>query len=122
MMKEMKKIARCLLLLSGLLWTVAVQADDFGYSSGASGEVTVSSYSGTAADVVIPDEVNYGGKTCRITAINSYVFNQCSTVQTLRLGKYVRSIGYNAFNDCKNLTSVTWNDSLRVIGQSAFSG
>ncbi len=102
----MKKfILKSLLLIAGLLVSTNASAYDFEVDGiyynidGTNATVTekedfASSYSG---DVVIPESVNYSGKTYKII-----------------------SIGYYAFYCCSGLTSVTIPNSITLIGDYAF--
>ena len=66
---------------------------DFGYFENDDCGITITGYSGSDAEVVIPSEID---------------------------GKSVTSIGYKAFEGCTNLTSITIPDSVMSIGWGAF--
>ena len=71
-------------------------------------------------DVVIPESVDYGGKTFSVTSIGEYAFNGCS-LTSVTIPNSVTSIDYEAFFGCGYLTSVTIGNSVTSIGGYAFS-
>ena len=71
-------------------------------------------------NIVIPESVNYHGKTYSVTTIGSYAFYGCSGLTTVTIGNSVEYIGDNAFEDCTGLTSVTIPNSVTTIGDNAF--
>lgn len=54
-----------------------------------------------------------------VKKIGAYAFFE-SGVQSVVIGKNVRSIGKNAFNGCKNLTELTFLGGIEEFGDSAF--
>ena len=62
-------------------------------------------------NLIIPDGV---------TAIKTYAFNGCSSLQSITIPDSVTSIGHYAFEDCSSLQRVTISDSVTSIGQNAF--
>jgi hypothetical protein len=42
----------------------------------------------------------------RVTTIGSYVFEDCSSLTEISIGKNIQSIGYTSFGSCKNLQIV----------------
>ena len=74
-------------------------------------------YSG---EVVIPESVEYKGKTCYVTNIGGYAFSNCSGLTSITIPNSVTSIGNGAFVDCSGLTSVTIPNSVTSIGDNAF--
>lgn len=80
--------------------------------------VLLTEYRGESAEVVIPDEIE--GR--RVVALNDSMFYQNKTVTSIRLGKYVESIGVQCFTECSNLANIELNDALWSVGEFAFSG
>ena len=70
----------------------------------ANGEWTVSAYTGTATDVVIPK--SYKGKN--VTSIGNYAFYSCSSLASITIPDSVTSIGEDAFYYCPSLASVNY--------------
>ncbi len=105
------------------------------------GTYTVTDYTGTATEVVIPSAykgvavTSIGGSafdSCdslttitipdSVTSIGSSAFSSCSQLTTVTFGANSKptSIGYRAFYGCSNLTSITIPDSVTSIGDEAF--
>lgn len=55
-----------------------------------------------------------------VTAINNYVFNNCSGLKSVTIPNSVKSIGQDAFYGCSGLTSITTPNSVTSIGREAF--
>ena len=70
-------------------------------------------YSGSAADVEIPDSV---------TAIGNGAFAGCADITHVTIPRSVTSIGENAFKNCEKLTSIEIPGGVTSIGENAFSG
>ena len=96
-------------------------------------------------DLVIPESVEYEGKTYRVTTIGGYAFAECpeltsvtipNSIDTIRYGAFrlnnqLRSIvipnsvvyiGDNAFYGCQNLESVTLSKNLSFLSEGLFLG
>ena len=98
--------------------------------SGDEAEVTYESYrdsyghyeSSYALNVVIPNSVNYNGKTYSVTSIGSYAFDHCSGVKSVTIPESVIKIGGDAFRGCSGLTSIIIPESVTSIGDRPFEG
>ena len=111
---------------------VTYKANPYSYGYGC--------YSG---DIIIPESVNYEGKTYAVTSIgymsffksteltsvilpNSIItiqdgaFNQCSNLCSIVMSNNLTSIGENGFYDCLSLTNIDIPSSVKQIGQDAF--
>ena len=96
-------------------------------------------------DIVIPNSIEYGGKTYAVTRIGYNAFYDDDRLTSVTLHDGINSIGdrafYNcdrlsaidipgsvkeiedrAFYACYNLTSVTFHDGLETIGKNVFQG
>lgn len=78
--------------------------------------VTITSYSGSATSLEIPDTLD--GKP--VVAIGSRVFRDHTELESVVIPKGVTSIGLQAFYGCSNLSSVTLPEGLRTIVRKAF--
>ena len=79
--------------------------------------VTIIKYLGTAATLVIPEELN----GCTVTSIGSNAFSGCTSLNRVVIPDSVTNIGTNAFKGCSELTSVTLSRNLKTLGYYAFS-
>ena len=114
---------------------------DFRYSENtADGSVTITGYTGTDSDVVIPSEIN--GKTvtavgervfvsnsCRsvtipdtVTSIGVAAFSECGSLETVTLPQGLTRIEAQVFYKCSSLQNITIPESVTEIGVAAFSG
>ena len=83
---------------------------------------TVSRYTGTATELVIPAEVTHEGKTYKVTAIGVAAFQGNSTLTRVTIPEGVTTIEYSAFSGCTSLTSITIPEDVTTISKYAFSG
>ena len=83
---------------------------------------TVSRYTGTATELVIPAEVTHEDKTYKVTAIGAYAFQGKSTLTRVTIPEGVTTIGGHAFHDCTSLTRVTIPEGVTYIRNLAFWG
>lgn len=100
--------------------TVAPEAspmDDFVIVSNGK-EARVRSYTGSAAEVVIPAE--YEGVP--VTSIGDEAFVNNDAIVSVYIPGSVQQIGTRAFHDCNSLSTVTFGDSegSLTIGEQAF--
>ena len=68
-------------------------------------------YTGTDADVVIPEGV---------TSIGDNSFSGCESLVSINIPKGVTSIGDGAFDDCKSLVNINIPEGVTSIGSYAF--
>lgn len=91
----------------------AVQLADNEYElTFASYGQTVTGYTGTPVDVVVPDGV---------TAIGSGAFQSCESLISITIPDSVETLEASAFSGCTALESVTFGSGLKTIGNTAFS-
>ena len=106
---------------------------------------TVSGYTGTATEVVIPAEVTHEDNTYKVTAIGysafwnnsdltsvtipegvtrieAIAFGSCTSLKSVTIPEGVTYIGDLAFDSCTSLTSVTIPEGVTHIGNRAFWG
>lgn len=78
-----------------------------------------------AARITVPATVKYLRKRYKVTAIGASALSGNRTVNSLVIGKNIRSIGKNAFKNCSALTNIkisTKNLSASKVGAYAFKG
>ncbi len=92
---------------------------DYEYSIDA-GTVTITKYTGSEADVIIPEEI--GGLP--VTAIGEQAFFMNEKITSVVIPDSVKLIGAYAFANCTSLNSVAINETSKLerIGGSAFNG
>ena len=83
---------------------------------------TVSGYTGTATEVVIPAEVTHEDNTYKVTAIGYSAFWNNSDLTSVTIPEGVTRIEAIAFGSCTSLKSVTIPEGVTIIDGSAFSG
>ena len=90
--------------------------EDFEYSALDDGTVEITSYSGSAEKVDIPEKID--GKS--VTSIGDWAFNYCESLKSVTIPDSVTSIGDSAFNCCTSLKSITIPGGVTSIGDKAF--
>lgn len=84
-------------------------------------EVAYAAPAKKAKNVTIPATVTLkGGQKAKVTSIAKNAFKNNKTVQTVTIGKNVKSIGNAAFMGCTKLTKVTIGKNVSSIGAKAF--
>ena len=111
---------------NNFIMSSTVYADEMQYSVGNStysyvieddGTVTLTRYSGTDTDIVIPKSID--GKM--VTSIGFLAFSGCSGLTSITIPEGVTSIGGEAFRGCSGLTSISIPEGVTSIGWGAFS-
>ena len=90
----------------------------YGYSLDDDGNATITSYTGNATSLTIPQTID--GHP--IVAIGSNVFKNRTALRSVIMQDNILTIGSNAFQGCVNLRSLTLSENLTSIGSWAFSG
>ena len=80
------------------------------------GTYTVTDYTGTASEVIIPSKYKGGA----VTSISSSAFLGCTGLTSITIPASVTSIGDQAFLGCTGLTSIAIPASVTSIGLYAF--
>ncbi len=93
----------------------ADEAADFEYTI-AYGTCRITKYTGSAAEVVIPETI----EGVPVTAIGDSAFKGCGSLTSVRIPDSVTSIGYSAFYECTGLTSINIPDGVTSIESRAF--
>lgn len=81
------------------------------------GTATLTSYTGSATEVIIPAEVD----GYAVTALGDSLFKD-SAVTSVTLPASVTSIGWFAFYGCASLQTVSMGQAVSTIGYAAFDG
>ena len=89
---------------------------DYSYKVLDDGTVEISRYTGNAAVVDIPANIN--GR--RVTSIGDNAFNNYISLTNVTIPDSVTSIGASAFIFCSNLTNITLPKGVTSIGDGAF--
>jgi hypothetical protein len=82
----------------------------------ANGEVTITKYTGSGGDVVIPARI----QGLPVTAIGDRAFYECTSLTSVSMSSGLTYIGERAFYKCTGLTSVSIPDGVTSIGRDAF--
>lgn len=112
------------LLVSSLTFAIPVSAAEVGYGnlyfivSNEDYSAQLSTYNGTDAEVIIPDEV-YGYK---VTSIAPRVFYGNTTMERVFIPETVDTIGLYAFAFCSGLKSITLSANVTSMDNSVFIG
>ncbi|MCH5187197.1 MAG: leucine-rich repeat protein [Oscillospiraceae bacterium] len=110
-------IAMALAVVPGLTVTAETAADGFNYQV-HDDHVEITGYTGSAAELVIPDEIN----GLPVTGITKSAFYQCTSLTSINIPSGVTSIGDLAFYHCTSLTSINIPSGVTSIGDWAFVG
>lgn len=100
-----------------------LKSGDFNYLLNASGAntITLTAYTGTSENVVIPVNLTLDGTVYRITTIASYFGNASLKSVSFASGSAVTTIEARAFASCSSLERVVLPDSVQNMGEYAFS-
>ena len=121
---------KLLALLIPLLTSIPLSAETFTigpltyYCSSLSSSTSVSvddCEANASGELIIPESVEYRGKTYSVTNIGSAAFSWCRSLTSVSIPSSVTGIGVRAFYHCLSLTSVSIPSSVTYIGGQAFS-
>jgi len=113
-MKTWRVIGTLILALGIFLPTLAKAQFTFTTNNGA---ITITGYSGSAGDVIIPDYTN--GLPVTEIAYNAFSYVGWSLTSVV-IPNSVTNIGAQAFDNCINLTNVVIGTNVTRIGNAAF--
>lgn len=105
--------------LVGLAWLLilpAVASGQFNYTS-SEGEVTITGYTGTAAELVIPPVID----GLPVTRIGDSAFADSWSMESVIIPDSVRHLGDNAFYFSFSLTNVSLGTGVVSIGSHTFA-
>ncbi|MBR5957363.1 MAG: leucine-rich repeat protein [Salinivirgaceae bacterium] len=69
---------------------------------------------------IIPETVEFDGKTYAVTSIGYSAFEDCGKLTSITISNSVKIIGSRAFYKCGKLSSITIPEQITTIGVSAF--
>ena len=101
---------------SGIVANAEETYGDYYHEENDDGSITITEYSGSDEEVVIPGEIN--GKT--VTSIGEGAFESCTSLIDVKIGNGVTEIDGEAFANCTSLKSIVIPDSVTSIGYRAF--
>lgn len=106
-------------MISGNAWAYDAKINGIYYNfSGEEAEVTFNDKEKYIGDIIIPESVNYNGKTYKVTIIGWQAFSNCN-ISSCFIPSSVKIIKREAFQDCR-LTSVTIGHAVTEIEANAF--
>ncbi len=75
----------------------------------------------TESSIIIPEEVQYKGKTYKVTAIGPNSFSDCENLTSITIPQTVKFIGLSAFAFCTKLKSITLPSGITRIETGTFN-
>lgn len=120
-MNSIKKLAVASVLFGGMMMLPTIgyaeNADEFNYSLLEDGTISITGYTGSDTQVIIPDQID--GKT--ISKIGEGAFFSQTRIESIVLPDTIESIEDGAFVNCVSLTSFEMPDSVENIGEYLFA-
>ncbi len=120
MKKSIKNLAFTMILFAlCLVMTLSVSAEvsgDYEYTVLDDGTISITGYTGSEANLVIPSEID----GMDVTKIGNLAFRENLTLESVVIPDSITIIGKHAFNDCQNLHDVTIGENVKYIGAGAF--
>ena len=120
MKKSIKNLAFTMILFTFcLVMTLSVSAEisgDYEYTVLDDGTISITGYTGSEANLVIPSEID----GMDVTKIGNSAFYQNATVESVEIPDSITEIGKLSFYGCGNLTEATIGESVAYIGTGAF--
>ncbi len=101
----------------GALILPATTLGQFNYYTNEDNTITISRYTGSGGEVVIPSHID----GLPVTRLDIYAFMNAFDLTAATIPNTVTDIGFGAFYYCYNMGSVTIPDSVTNISSQAFS-
>jgi hypothetical protein len=117
-MNILKNLLPVGLLFIALLSLPFAGRAQFVINTNEDGTLSITGYTGTGGNVVIPDNIN--GR--RVTMIGDSAFDSNTNLTKVTLGTNIISLGDFAFAYIYSLTDISLDTNLTDIGEYAFSG
>ena len=91
---------------------------DFKYSLNSDGTITITGYTGSEKNLVIPSEID--GHSLK--SIGDYAFAYNKVLESITIAGSVKNVGEGAFEGCANLKTVNISYGVESLGESSFYG
>ena len=114
-MRASRTLLQTGMLLIGVLLTIAAPAQLI-YTTNDDNTLTVSGYTGTGGNVVIPNSVD----GVPVVSIGDLAFHLRSRLTSVTIPSGVTRIGDGAFDGCSSLTNIVIPNSVTRIGRDTF--
>ncbi len=105
-----------LLVGTAIVGVSASEANGFYYKMNYDNSITITGYSGSATDLLIPSEIN-GHK---VIAIDENAFSNNNNIISVTIEDGIKAIGDFAFINCENLTTINVPDSIISLSSNTF--
>ncbi len=120
-MKKILSVFLSVLMLTSVVAAVdlsayAATSGDYSYTVLDDGTVEIDKYNGSASTLTIPSSID--GYT--VTRIDSFAFEDCTSLINVTIPDSVTSIGIYAFEECTNLANINIPDGVTDIGEKTF--
>ena len=102
--------------VDGVMWTYCIVAGEAKIYGGSSAKAAIPVE--TSGDLAIPSAL--GG--CPVTCIESFAFNGCKCLTSVKIPDSVKRIETHAFSQCSSLTTVTISSDVTWVDNYAFPG
>ncbi|MDR0756602.1 MAG: leucine-rich repeat domain-containing protein [Tannerella sp.] len=123
--KNFRELVVLLFLLAAMSFVCQGQtvfsSESISYTVTGDAEVAVHKARNVAGSVTIPETVEYGGVTYKVTGIGEAAFLKQENLTSITIPNSVTSIGKAAFLYCTNLVSVSVGNGVTSIGVIAFA-
>ena len=90
---------------------------EFTYVQDENGNIIITDYTGTKANVIIPEKIN--GR--KVIAVGEYAFSEDQQITYVDIPNTVTVIGEYAFAYCNELKKVILSEGVEILGNSAFA-
>ncbi len=111
--QPLRRLLSLLLLTTSMLSALPLSAEEWfivgslTYTSDDNSTASVSRCDYNASgELIIPESVEYDGRTYSVTSIGDYAFESCSSLTSVEIPNSVTSISTNAFASCSSLTNI----------------
>lgn len=96
---------------TAVLETTTESKPTFTYKEEDEGGLTITGYTGTETDVVIPNKID----NKEVTRIDDYAFANCTSLKSITIPKSVNSFGKGIFSGCDALETVQLEEGIKSM-------